>query len=207
MHQDLGSAFGLTLKDSHITLSLGGFVDELRGSLGHVFSFFNQMVFQLPKSTKLSLFALQQKPKARVRVSGGPSTLPLGNLLHYIRSELPSLTTSPNTMGYASLGSIAAMLESKLDESTRVRGWFQITDSLEHLQWSVSMSDLPEDEMGWGLSLGGSTHGSRSLDDFQAEAFLKFNLSKKLSLQPGVIYFRDGINQISALTCRSTWSI
>ncbi|KAL2930054.1 Ventricular zone-expressed PH domain-containing protein [Bienertia sinuspersici] len=137
---------------------------------------------------KLSLFVLQQKSKTREQASPGPLKLSLGNMLDYFRSEVPSVTSSPSTQtnvrGISSTGSIAAMLESELDESTRVRGWFQMRDNPEHLlQWSVSMSDLPEDEMGWGLSLGGLTHGSRRLDQFQAEAFLKFNLSKKLSLQ------------------------
>ncbi|KAA8537490.1 hypothetical protein F0562_027098 [Nyssa sinensis] len=65
-------------------------------------------------------------------------------------------------------GSIALVLESKLDKSTRIGGWLEMKRSnLRFLQWAVNMSDTPEDDFGWGLSLGGSIRGPRSWDHFQ----------------------------------------
>ncbi|KAF6153909.1 hypothetical protein GIB67_023686 [Kingdonia uniflora] len=73
--------------------------------------------------------------------------------------------------------SVALMLESELDDSTRLKGWIEMQNSTPRcLQWAVTMSDTPEDQLGWGLSLGGMSQGSSTWDHFQVEAFLKLNI-------------------------------
>ncbi|XP_021756594.1 uncharacterized protein LOC110721700 isoform X2 [Chenopodium quinoa] len=198
LHQDHGCAIGVTVRKSNVVASLAQLAVDLPGSFGHCFSTFGQIVCQLPRSAKLSLFGLHQVPKPRQQASARALAIPLGILRRQQHSEEP-MATSP---------SVAVMLESELDESTRVRGWLQMkNDNPNHLQWSVSMSDFPEDEIGWGLSLGGTIQGSKRWDHFQVEAFLKFNLGKRLSLQPVFVYFMDGNKQIPALMLNSTWSI
>ncbi|XP_021771053.1 uncharacterized protein LOC110735189 isoform X2 [Chenopodium quinoa] len=203
LHQDHGCAIGVTVKKSNVVASLAQLAADLPGSFGHCFSTFGQIVCQLPRSAKLSLFGLHQVPKPRQQVSAGALAIPLGILRRQQHSEEP-MAASPPVAG----DSVAVMLESELDESTRVRGWLQMkNDSPNHLQWSVSMSDFPEDEIGWGLSLGGTIQGPKRWDHFQVEAFLKFNLGKRLSLQPAFVYFMDGNKQTPALMLNSTWSI
>ncbi|XP_021847187.2 uncharacterized protein [Spinacia oleracea] len=202
LHQDHGRAIGLTVKKSNVVASLAHFVVDLPGPFGHCFSTFGQIVCQLPRSAKLSLFGLHQVPKPRQQAIAGALTIPLGIWSRHQRSE------ESNFEETVAGNSVAVMLESELDESSRVRGWLQMKNgNPKHLQWSVSMSDFPEDEIGWGLSLGGTIQGPKSWDHFQVEAFLKFNVGKRLSLQPAFVYLMDGNNQVPALMCRSTWSI
>ena len=54
------------------------------------------------------------------------------------------------------VGSFTIMLESDLDDTIRIRGWIEMKNSgPKYLQWAVSVSDSPENEFGWSLSLGG----------------------------------------------------
>lgn len=212
LHKNRGGAIGLTVKKSNVVASLAQFVVDLPSSFGHCLSTFGQIVCQLPMSSKLSLFGLHQVPKPRQQPSLGPLTLPLG-ILRCHKPPQTSTETSPphlepNFGESVPTGSVAVMLESELDESTRVRGWVQMRNNdPKHLQWAVSMSDSPEDEIGWGLSLGGLIQGPMNWDHFQVEAFLKFNLGKRLTLQPGFLYLMNANNQIPVLMFRSTWSL
>ena len=55
-----------------------------------------------------------------------------------------------------SVGSFTIMLESDLDDTIRITGWIEMKNSgPKYLQWAVSVSDSPENEFGWSLSLGG----------------------------------------------------
>lgn len=212
MHQDHGRAIGLTVKKSNVVGSLAQFVVDLPGSFGHCFSTFGQIVYQLPRSTKLSLFGLHHVPRPRQQANPGSLAIPFSIWRHRQRYEESTVTSSPTSTSHfedlPSVGSVAVMLESELDESTRVRGWLQMRNSNPiNLQWSVSMSDFPEDEIGWGLSLGGIIQGPKSWDHFQVEAFLKYNVGNKLSLQPAFVYLMDRNNQIPGLMLRSTWSL
>ncbi|XP_010692510.2 uncharacterized protein LOC104905619 isoform X1 [Beta vulgaris subsp. vulgaris] len=212
LHQDHGRAIGLTVKKSNVVGSLAQFVVDLPGSFGHCFSTFGQIVYQLPRSTKLSLFGLHHVPRPRQQANPGSLAIPFSIWRHRQRYEESTVTSSPTSTSHfedlPSVGSVAVMLESELDESTRVRGWLQMRNSNPiNLQWSVSMSDFPEDEIGWGLSLGGIIQGPKSWDHFQVEAFLKYNVGNKLSLQPAFVYLMDRNNQIPGLMLRSTWSL
>ncbi|GAB4828369.1 hypothetical protein Ancab_035367 [Ancistrocladus abbreviatus] len=214
LHQHGGSAIGLMVRKSNAIASLAQFVTEHPCSSGfrHCFSTFGQIICQFPRSTKLSLFGLHQVPKFSQQVSLGNLTIPLGILKH---REPSDISTEPyasplnaNLDENVSTGSVALMLESKLDESTSIQGWLQYKNSDPgKLQWAVTMSDYPEDEMGWGLSLSGMIQGPMNCDHLQVEAFLKFNLSKRFAMQPGIVYLMDGNNQMPALMFRSTWSL
>lgn len=69
------------------------------------------------------------------------------------------------------------------------------------------MSDSPNDDLGWGLSLGGLVQGPKNWDHFQVEAFLKMNLGTRFSLQPAFVYVMDGTTQFPAVMLRSSWSL
>ncbi|XP_056688316.1 uncharacterized protein [Spinacia oleracea] len=204
LHQDNRCAIGLSIKKSNVVASLAHFVVDLPSSFGYCFSTFGQILCQLPRSANLSLFSLHQVPKPRQQANAGALTIALGIWSRHQRSE-ESMTDFEETVAG---NSVALMLESELDESPRVRGWLKMKNgNPKYLQWSVSISDFPEDEIGWDLSFGGTIQGPNSWDHFQVEAFLKFNMGTRFSLQPAFVYLMDGNNQILALMCRSTWSI
>ncbi|KAL9244048.1 hypothetical protein vseg_017863 [Gypsophila vaccaria] len=212
LYQNHGSVIGVTVKKSNIVASLAQFVADLPGSFGQCFSTFGQVVYHLPRASKLSLFGLYPVTKSGQQAHPGVVTFPLGIWRRDQRPETSTQTSSPPLeIGAEEIvpsGQLAVMLESELDESTRVRGWVQMRNSNpKHLQWSVSVSDFPEDEIGWGLSLGGAIQGPKSWDHFQVEAFLKFNLGRRLTLKPAFVYIVDGNNQIPALMFHSTWSL
>lgn len=210
LHENHGGSIGITVKKSDIVASLAQFVVDLPSSFGHCFSTFGQIVYQLPRSTRLSLFGVYQATKSRQQANLGPLTMALGIFRRHKHPQTSVETSSlMETSSEANVpaGSVAMMLESELDESTRVQGWVQMKNTNpRHLQWAVSMSDFPEDDIGWGLSLGGSMQQHPATwDHFQVEAFLKFNLGRRFSLQPGFVYLMDRSNQLPVLMLRSTW--
>lgn len=205
LNQLNGSGIAVMVKKSNTVASLAQFVSALphSGSLLYCFGTFGQVVYQLSSNTKLSILGIHkvsnlssQQPRLAAM------SLPIGILQ---RSEHSETSLEENSLLD---GSIATMLESKLDESTRVGGWVEMKRSNpKYLQWGVSMSDTPEDDFGWGLSLGGLLQGPRNWDHFQVESFLNFNLGKKCKLRPGVLYVMDGTTQFPALTFRTSWSL
>lgn len=182
-------------------------------SMGHYFSTFGQVVCQLPRRIKLSLLGLHQVPKSLSQhVSLGPLSIPV------VLSKNPTApetviegSTSAiraGTLENFSSGSVALMLESELDENTRIGGWIEMNRSNPNcLHWAVSMSDDSEDSFGWGLSLSGIHGGQTSEEHFQAESYLKLNLGKRFSLKPGVAYIAAGNARIPAFMLRSNWSL
>ncbi|XP_057468628.1 uncharacterized protein LOC130757819 isoform X2 [Actinidia eriantha] len=218
LNQHNGSAIGLMVRKSNVVASLAQFVSGLGmhpGSVGFMrcFSTFGQVVFELSRSTKLSLLGIHQVPKiSSQKVSLGALSMPIGI---FKRCEIPETSSEASTPVIGTLthenvstGSIALTLESELDESTRIGGWLEMNSSNPKcLQWAVSMSDTPEDEFGWGLSLGGLIQGPTRWDNFQVETFLNFNFSKRFSLQPALVYVMDGSTQFPALMFRSSWSL
>ncbi|KAF8377798.1 hypothetical protein HHK36_031183 [Tetracentron sinense] len=218
LNQCHGGAVGLMVRRSNVAASLAEFVTGLRaqpGSVGirHCFSTFGQVICQLSKGTKLTILGLHQMSKtSSQQISLSVLTIPVGILKRNRSPDTSIESSSPpiirNTEENISVGSIALMLESELDESTRLGGWIEMHKSNpKHLQWAVTMSDSPEDEVGWGLSLGGIIQGPSNWDHFQVEAFLKFNMGKRFSLQPGLVYVMDGTTRIPALMFRSSWSM
>lgn len=218
LNQHNGSAIGVMVRKTNVVASLAQFVTGLGmhpGSVGFMrcFSTFGQLVCQLPTNTKLSLLGIHQVPKFSTQnVRLGALAMPVGILKHRqvpeTSSEASSAAIGTQTAEIVSTGSMALMLESELDESTRIGGWLEMKRSNpRYLQWAVSMSDTPEDDFGWGLSLGGLIQGPRSLDHFQVEAFLNFNFGKRFSLQPALVYVMDGATKFPALMLQSSWSL
>ncbi|KAG9131283.1 hypothetical protein Leryth_006152 [Lithospermum erythrorhizon] len=217
-----GSAFGVMVKNKNIVASLGQFVSRLgthatNSGITRCFSTFGQVVCHVSNSTKFSLLGVHKVHKVH-KVSPqsaclGPMAIPMWISRQNERTETSSEgDNSPQTgthWGEINMdGSIAITLESELDDSSRIGGWMEIKKSNpRRLQWAVGISDTPEDELGWGLNLGGLVQDAKHFDHFQAEAFLKFNLGKKFSLQPALVYVSDGSSRFPALMCRSSWSI
>ncbi|KAF3633648.1 putative acyl carrier protein 2, mitochondrial-like [Capsicum annuum] len=205
LNQLNGSGIAVMVKKSIVVASLAQFVSAFPHSdrLSYCFGTFGQVVCQLSSNTKLSIMGVHkmanlssQQPRLAAM------SLPIGILQRSGHSQAPVEENSLLD------GSIAAMLESKLDESTRIGGWVEMKRSNpKHLQWGVTMSDTPEDDFGWGLSLGGLLQGPRNWDHFQVESFLNFNLGNKCKLQPGLLYVMDGATQFPALTFRTSWSL
>lgn len=206
------AALGIMVKRGRIAACLAELVSEIHlqpdaSGIRRCFSTFGQVIYQLSRGTTFTLLGLDKRlstPSQQMRLS--KFTLPLGSLKHDANRNA-SLGTQ-NMDDKVSCGSISLMLESELDESTRVGGWVEMKNSDPRcMHWAVSMSDTPEKELGWGLSLGGIVQGPLTWDHFQAEAFLKVNVNKRCSLQPGIVYVMDGTNHIPALMFRSNWSL
>ena len=141
-----GSAIGLMVKKSNLVASLAQFVSGQVGSnsVQRCFSTFGQVVCQLPARTKISLLGLHQGPKlSREHVIQAAPTIGLGGLVQHLSPETmvepynPPLGT--NSRENVSTGSIALMLESELDEITKIGGWIQMRESHPgHLEWAVT---------------------------------------------------------------------
>ncbi|XP_031256179.1 uncharacterized protein LOC116114170, partial [Pistacia vera] len=220
LSQHNGSAIGVTVRKSNVVASLGQSVSGLRRPLGsdgfgHCFNTFGQVVCLLPRGIRLSLMGLHQVPKVLDhRLSLGALTIPVGFLKQHKSSErmVESAAAAPvslriNTPEMPSTGSIALKLESELDDSTKVGGWIEMQNSnYKHLRWAVTVSDNPEDDIGWGVSLSG-IEGPRGWDQYQFESFADLSLGKRFNLKPGVAYVVDGDAKTLALMLRCNWSL
>lgn len=215
LNQHNGSAIGIMVRKTNVVASLAQFVsgigmqvnsDRLACSL----STFGQVVWQLSRNTKLSLLGVHRESRASGQnISLGALALPVSILKRNRFSETSVEEDSPTSRERRNLdGSIALMLNSELDDSTRIGGWIETKNSNpRYLQWAVTMSDTPEDEFGWGLTLGGLVQGPKSLEHFQVETFLNLKFGKRFTLQPALLYVKDGATQFPALILRSSWSL
>ncbi|KAM5565192.1 hypothetical protein ABKV19_019287 [Rosa sericea] len=214
-----GSAIGLMVKKSNVVASLAQFVSGQVGSsrVGRCFSTFGQVVCQLPARTKLSLLGLHQAPKlSSEHVNHVASNFGLGDLIQHLSPETtveaytpPLGTSSQENVSIGPTGSIALMLESEIDEITKIGGWIEMKHSNpKNLEWAVTVSDDSEDSFGWGVSLNGGlgVEGPQSWNHFQVESYLKLNLGKRLSVKPGITtHLMDGKPRMTALMLRSNW--
>ncbi|KAM0047098.1 hypothetical protein Hdeb2414_s0009g00324491 [Helianthus debilis subsp. tardiflorus] len=197
LKQHIGSGVGLTVKKSNCIASLAQFVTQLESAVpSHLLSTFAQVTYQLSWGTKVSLLGLNKTPKfSSQNADLGPVALPIG----LFRRHREPMEASDGTVG-----STAIVLESDLDSSTKVGGWVEMNNlDSRYLQWGVSVSDLPEDDFGWGLKIGG---GSNVWDHYQVEAFLKVKFGEKFVLHPSLTYVKDGCTQFPALVMKSSWS-
>ncbi|KAJ1387612.1 hypothetical protein SESBI_39802, partial [Sesbania bispinosa] len=179
-----GSTVGLTVRKSNFIASLAHFVAGLGMPSGSNLmenrsSTFGQLACKFPRGTKLSILGLHQVPSPHRQLGKfGPLTIPIflskqGEVSEPVLEELSSI----GTRTHVSDGSIAIMVESELDGSTKIGGWVEMNKLCpKSVQWAVSMSDFSEDSFGWGMSLGGMVGDSASRDHFHAESYLKFNM-------------------------------
>ncbi|RCV42777.1 hypothetical protein SETIT_9G243200v2 [Setaria italica] len=132
------------------------------------------------------------------RHAGGTATS------HTVESTVAVHGASPA----AHLGrSIALMLDCELYETLKTEGWFQV-ESPKHgpVRWGFSLSDIPENELGWGVRVGGTAEGKTyHLQHLDLEGYLNFNLGKGARLQPGLVYAKMGEKMTPALFLRSSW--
>jgi hypothetical protein len=197
-----GSAIGLIVKKSKVIASLAQFVPLLENEHSSTentqhLSTFCQAACKLSSSTNLSLLGLIQMRN----ISSQPVNV------DNFSDESGSLILA-NQVGNRLNGSIAMVLESEVDENRRIGGWVEMKSSNPgNVEWAVMMTDTPDEELGWGLSLGGLLQGPNNLERVQAEALMKVNFGNKFSLKPSLLYGKDGNTNFAAMMLRSTWSL
>uniref|UniRef100_A0A0A9FNV5 Uncharacterized protein n=1 Tax=Arundo donax TaxID=35708 RepID=A0A0A9FNV5_ARUDO len=98
-------------------------------------------------------------------------------------------------------------LELKIDEDSRLGAWIEVNKKLNLRSWSwaLTLSDTPEDDLGWGVSLRRGTKAKPQR--FQVEGFLNLHLGKKAAVQPGIVFNMDGRRCTPALVFQSSWSL
>jgi len=217
LNQHNGSAIGLTVRKSNITASLAQSMSHVEVEQGLIapnrcFRTFGQVTCHILRSLKLSLLGCHQvlTPSSNLH-SVGAITVPVSFLRRHTATEpeplAPPLEMS-RSMNHVSSSSIALKLDSLMDESTKLGGWIEIQNSSEkQVKWSVSITDNPEDEVGWGMSVGGVVDGSRNHDQFQVESYLKFNIGDRFRLSPGLVYHTNSNGRTIGLMLKSHWSL
>ncbi|GFP99578.1 hypothetical protein PHJA_002101900 [Phtheirospermum japonicum] len=210
LNQQNGSAIGIIARKSNVVASLAQFVSGVGTQanscrVARTLSTFGQVVWQLTGNTKLSLLGVHTASRpSGPNVSLGAFALPVSLFKRNRFSDTYVEEDERRNLG----GSLALMLNTELEEGTRIGGWIETRNSdPRQLQWAVTMCDAPEDEFGWGLSLGGLLQGPKSLEHFQVETYLNLNVGKRFKLQPAVVYVKDGSTQFPALMLRSSWSL
>jgi len=175
-------AGGLILRSKNFAVSLAELISvagqtlNAPGEASRVFTEFGQFSYQMPDDIKLTLSAAWH----------GPSVIP--------RKRKP-----------AAGGCID--VELKFDEGSRIGAWIEINrkSNPRSLRWALTLSDTPEDELGWGLSLRRGTDAKPQR--FQVEGYLNLHLSKKAAVQPGIVLNMDGRRCTPALVFHSSWSL
>lgn len=215
LHQHHGSAVGITMRKMNVVASLAQFfsgfgmqvnADELACSM----STFGQIAWQLSRNTKLSLSGVHRKSRVTGQnINLGALAFPVSIFKRNRFSETSVEEDSPRSRQRHNWdATVSLMLNSEIDDSVKIGGWIESKSSNPgHLEWAVTMSDLPEDELGWGLSCGGVLQGPKRLEHFQVETFLNMNFGKRFRLQSGVVYVKDGVMQFPAVMIRSNWSL
>ncbi|KAL3505421.1 hypothetical protein ACH5RR_035262 [Cinchona calisaya] len=139
LNKQNGSALGVTVRKSNVVASLAQFVSKLgfqtnSAGIMHCFSTFGQVVFELSQSTKLSLLGVHKMSKLSKQGAGlGAMTIPIGMLRQQKLSETSvsedGQQIETNEKGDLLDGSVALILESELDTSTRIGGWIEMKQS------------------------------------------------------------------------------
>ncbi|CAM6118859.1 unnamed protein product [Calypogeia fissa] len=131
--------------------------------------------------------------------------------------------------GGTSMQSVAFSGEVDLGAHVSIGGWAQLerADWLEELekkdfQWNLSLAKSSGPNVHWGLSMGrrkrddwgedGSvtpTNGALdpSSTQMQMEAFVKVNVGRGFSIQPGLVYILDKDTQTPAFMMKSSWTL
>lgn len=207
-HYNCGA--GVMVKGTNIEASIAELVSGMQlqpdAAGSRSMSTFGQVTYQPYEETRVTLSCLWKIQKPSYLLKFGTLAVPMGHLKRRKSSEVQGQSSSSATSRKAddiSSGSIAVMLDSELDESTNLCGWVELQKSSNLLQWGAFLSDIPEDELGWGLRMEGKIQGPSN--QLQLEGFLNFNFGKKFSLQPGLVYAMDGKNHTPALVFRSSW--
>ncbi|GJM97416.1 hypothetical protein PR202_ga14341 [Eleusine coracana subsp. coracana] len=172
---------GLILRSKDFAALLGELISGSgrrvnAGGASRVFTGFGQMSYQMADDIKMTISAAWH----------GPCLIP--------RTRKP---TSGGCIDF----------ELKVDEDSRIGAWIEVnkTSNSRSLRWALTVSDTPEDDLGWGMSLRRSTEAKPQR--FQVEGFLNLHLGKKAAVQPGIVFNVDGGRCTPALVFRSSWSL
>lgn len=215
LNQYAGSGIGIMVRKLNVVASLAHFVSNLGLQLNspgitNFSSTFGQVVLQLPGNMKLSLLGMHRQPSSSSQtIDLGAFAFPVSIFKHNSLLDTSVEEYNPRSdKRLKSDGSIALMLDSECNESTRIGGWVQMKNSNPgHSQWAVTIRDTPEEEFGWGLTVGGFLQGPKNLERFQVETFLNLNFGSRFKLQPAILYVKDGVTQFPAIMLRSSWSL
>lgn len=210
-HQSESCGLGFIVKGSNLAGSLAGLVS--RSGEGTSFagdfepSIFGQVSYKPSEEAKLTMSGMWQTCKPSQVSKLGSMTSPgiSSNRRKAVKSSPEGRSSgAPSNSELIALSSVALMVESQFDESNSVGCWVEMWKSSPSLfEWGASLSDVPADEVGWGLRLGGRIEGS--FNQIWMEGFLSFSLGKKAVLQPGILYPVGGECRTPALLLRSTW--
>lgn len=74
----------------------------------------------------------------------------------------------------------------------------------KNLKWAISISDDSKDELGWCFSLSGVMDSFNTMDHFQLESYLKFNLGERFTVIPRLVH---SSSRITAFLVQSNWSL
>lgn len=238
-HHDCGA--GLRIQGSKLTASLAGLIlgsggqDSGGGGGGTTnrVTTFGQVTCRPANDVKLSLSGLWQVHSPSSSSSSrlnhvGILAIPRGRL----RPEHPA--AGGGTEGHTELsvkfdnragGAMALMVDCELYETLKTEGWVQMDRSRPSshgpLRWGFSLSDVPDNELGWGVKVSGGTAGETTTattrgrgrsqlqqqqhQHLELEGFLNFNLGKGARLQPALVYARTESTATPALFLRSSW--
>ncbi|XP_072954006.1 uncharacterized protein [Typha angustifolia] len=206
-------AAGFAFRGSNIAACLaelisGPGMQQAAAGINSSLTTFGQVMYQPVEEVKFTLSGLWKASRSSSwLLKHGTLAIPLGSLRQLMSSEVRQVSPSAMTRRApesSSVGTIALMLGSEFDQSTKLEGWLQADRSVfGSWQWGISLSDIPENELGWGLRTGGITNGN--LNQFNFEGFLDFNLGNGAKLQPAFVCVMEGGRRIPALILRSSW--
>ena len=174
-------AGGLILRSKNFAVSLAEMISVAGqtlnpGEASRVFTEFGQFSYQMPDDIKLTMSAAWH----------GPSVVP--------QKRKPT-------------AGCCIDVELKFDEDSRIgaRIEFDRKSNPGSLRWALTLSETPEDDLGWGLSLRRGTEAKPQR--FQVEGFLNLRLGKKAAVQPGIVFNVDSRRCAPALVFHSSWSL
>ncbi|XP_042454148.1 uncharacterized protein LOC122038457 isoform X1 [Zingiber officinale] len=209
-HHD--GAIGISFKRSKIKASF----TELFSGIGMphdsssertFLSTFARVSYQPSEEVRVNISGLWQSP-ATGFMKFGTLAVPLNNVRQQTGSSGAAQASkikkeSVDTPLTKSPGAIAIMLDSEVDDGTKLGVWLEVQKSNSGiLKWGMFLSDIPYEEVGWGLKVRGMAKGQL---DLQMEAFLHFSLGSNFMLQPGVVYVTEGRTRIPAFIFQSSW--
>ncbi|CAL9063388.1 unnamed protein product [Musa banksii] len=197
-------AVGLSVKTSNFAAAFAELFSGWRTEMGpashsNKLSTFGQISFQNFGETRLTLSGVWHMPRS--------FSLPIrlcrcGSCSKPDEMELAFPVTGRRSTG-SSGGSIYMSID--IDESSKFGVWFEVQKLNPTItKWALSLSDMPESEIGWGITVEGSSKGQSN--SVLLESYLNFSVGKKASLQPGLAFIIDERSRAPALVFRSTWS-
>ncbi|KAJ0969917.1 hypothetical protein J5N97_022794 [Dioscorea zingiberensis] len=170
-------------------------------------STFVQLTYQTYNEMRCAVSGLWQMPSRTGQVIQlGPLSIPVGfpkRRLAFLdaQGQPPPSSVTSRAIDHQSASSQALMVELSFDESAKLGAWIELQSGLRH--WGISLSDTPEDEVGWGLLVSRMVEGQSRQSHF--EGFLNYNMGRRFCLQPGLLYLTDGSTQTPAFFFRTNW--